>query len=426
MTTRRGWWWPLLVLALSGVGLMVAALSTQDHVTYVTSGGGKSFCAALTDTACQGAHSNAAAEIGGVPISLLGLSFYFGAAVLTLLALLVGRRESYGFLRAWPALLSMAAAAGVGYSVFLASVLIAENDWCPFCVAMYGVNGGLLLVSLSWAWPGLRRPSIPSLALCAGTLILAMVAAAMPAVAWYGTKVDVPMAADTVANDKVVFDSGTRRFQLPPLPDSLPSKGLSAAPATIIEFSDFECRYCATMHRVISTLFAQVGAERLRVRFVNFPLDNACNCYVSVCVHETACLAARAAICAQRADRFWEYADVSFANRRKHRREDLLGYARDLGLDPAAFGDCLDSDETTRTLQEDIELAHRVGVKATPTVVVNGVKFEGIMPLDRLQESLDRSEVCACDLAAEFCERHGNEKPSSCELEVVGGPPACR
>lgn len=426
MVIRRGWWWPVLVLALSGLGLMVATLSTLDHVNFVTSGGGKGFCGALTETACQGAHASTAAEIAGVPISLPGMLFYFGTLVLTLLTWLSGQRSTPAFPRAWPALLTAASAASVGYSVFLASVLIAENDWCPFCVTLYGVNIGLLGVSLAWAWPGLRRPSFTSLTACAALLVLASGVTAMPALSWYRAELSSGMEAMDVAPGEGEADTGSQGFNLPTLPDGLPSKGLPTAPATIIEFSDFECPYCATMHQVISTLFAQVGPQRLRVRFVNFPLDNSCNCYVSACVHETACLAARAAICAQRADRFWEYADISFANRSKHQREDLLGYARDVGLDPQAFGDCLDSDETTRTLQNDIELAHKAGVTATPTVVVNGVKFQGLMPLDRLQESLDRSEVCACDLAAEFCEQHGNEKPSSCEMEVVGGPPACQ
>ncbi|NOZ02439.1 MAG: thioredoxin domain-containing protein, partial [Deltaproteobacteria bacterium] len=115
----------------------------------------------------------------------------------------------------------------------------------------------------------------------------------------------------------------------------------------------------------------------------------------------------------------------SFENRKRHTREDLVGYAVEVGLDRAAFEKCLDSEQTAAELAEDIEIAHKVRVKATPTIVVNGVKFEGLMPLDRLQQSLDRSEVCACDLKTEFCEEREGEKPASCDMEVVGGPPSC-
>lgn len=406
------------------LGAGVSVLSTLDHLTFISAGSGTGFCAAIADSACQGAHTSPAAEILGIPISLLGIAFYFGTVVLAILSRLTGRRAARSFLIWGPTLLAAVSAASVGYSVYLASLLVAAEDWCPFCVTLYGVNLGLLATALAWAWPGLQRPSISGIARCALILVLAGSLAAAPAFAWY----DSELAAAKAVLETSVEETAAQQiqhFNLPNLPERLPSKGHVGAPATIIEFSDFECPYCAEMHRILSTLFAHAGPGRLRVRFVNFPLDNKCNCYVSACVHETACLAARAAICAEKGGAFWAFAERSFENRRRHQREDLLRYAVEAGLDGTAFDTCLDSDETTQSLLNDIELAHSVGVEATPTLVINGVKFEGLMPLDRLQQSLDRSEVCACDLAAEFCAKHGNEPAPSCEMEVVDGPPSC-
>jgi protein-disulfide isomerase len=75
------------------------------------------------------------------------------------------------------------------------------------------------------------------------------------------------------------------------LPDRIPSKGAPSAAGDLVEFSDLECPHCRTMHRTVSSLFEERGPGRLRVRFVNYPLDKACNPHVARSLHPTACLA---------------------------------------------------------------------------------------------------------------------------------------
>ncbi|NOZ02438.1 MAG: thioredoxin domain-containing protein, partial [Deltaproteobacteria bacterium] len=289
---RRGPLWPVLVVAFGTLGVAVSILSTMDHFTFVTSGG-HGFCAAISDSACRGAHSSPAAEIRGIPISILGMSFYIGFIVSALLAWRIGRRNAGSWMASIPTLLAIASALSVGYSAYLASLLLAAGDWCPFCATLYGVNTALLALSLAWAWPEIRRPSLSALAGCAVVFGAITMLAAVPAYSWYAAEVDTARA---MAANREKQPGAYEHFHLPDLPKRLPSKGSPTAPASIIEFSDFECPFCAAMHKVISTLFAQVGPKRLRVRFVNFPLDNSCNCYVAVCVHKNACLAARASI----------------------------------------------------------------------------------------------------------------------------------
>jgi len=433
MPSRPGYVWPILIVALSLIGMVTGVLSTLDHLTYMTAGGGKGFCSAFSETACAWAHTSPAAELLGVPISLWGVGFYFGFAAHAPGIWNAIRRKSQGTGPWAPLFLTLSAAGAVAYSIHLAYLLLTAGGSCPFCFVLYGVNSGLLAVSMAWAWPVIRNHGLWKTAatknLLPGLSFFSMAGLAFfPASEWYKAEL-ADIESIEAREDRPVDAAGhpgdTTHFHMPVLSDDVPSKGSQTAPATLIEFSDFECSYCAAMHRVISTLYAHVGADRLRVRFVNFPLDNSCNCYVTACLHETACLAARAAICAQRGGAFWEFADMSFTNRRQHDRDDLIGYAIKVGLDEAAFESCLESAETTEALLDDIETAHDAGVKATPTVVVNGLKFEGLMPLDRLQETLDRSEVCACDLAAEYCNSDGDLRPSSCDMEVVDRPSSC-
>jgi protein-disulfide isomerase len=152
------------------------------------------------------------------------------------------------------------------------------------------------------------------------------------------------------------------------------------------------------MHESVSELSSRVGEQKLRVRFVNFPLDTACNCHVRVCLHKTACMAARASICAQGQGKFWEYAELAFANRNSHGREDVVRFAGDLGMDAVRFERCLDSAETAAALAEDIEIAASAGVTATPTTLVNGVKYEGALSFQDLMGILEHTAMCSCDL----------------------------
>ena len=208
------------------------------------------------------------------------------------------------------------------------------------------------------------------------------------------------------------------------VPDHAPSKGGEGAPSILIEFSDLECPWCAVTHAAISRMAAQAGPDRVRVRFVHYPLDTACNPFVTECVHRTACASARAALCASEAGRFWDYADRLYANRERHQPEDLARLALDLGLDPVLFEACLVDPATARRLDEDIRFAHSMGVRATPTTIVNGVRVEGAMQTDQLVELLGRTEICSCSLRREAC--GCREGASSCGCEVqVAEQPAC-
>jgi protein-disulfide isomerase/uncharacterized membrane protein len=422
---RPGWIRPAVSVLASTLGLVSATLSTLDHVGFKESGADSSgFCSAIVETGCATAHSSDASEILGVPISILGMGFYLAFIALSLAAAFGhGRGGRAGRTLSWtPAALFVVALGSIGYSAWLASVLWRSGEWCPFCVAMYAVNLTLLVVCRGWAWPGLRRPGEAIRGVFPGLALLGLVAGSLSG-AFYGFYLGALPEPRVRANpDRVepVRDPG-----LLALPDRVPSHGRESAPATLIEFSDLECPYCAVMHETVAQVAARLGPDRVRVRFVNFPLDTSCNCHVSVCLHKTACLAARAGICASRQGRFWEFADKAYANRQKHQHADLIGFAMDLGLDPADFMACLDSPATSAALAEDIELAARVGVKATPTVVINGVKVEGAIDADEVQEILDRSAVCSCDLSAQFCACDPAASDCACDRKVVGQP-ACQ
>src|SRR5213593_3378137 len=158
-------------------------------------------------------------------------------------------------------------------------------------------------------------------------------------------------------------------------------KGEPGAALAIVEFSDFQCPFCVQAFRDLHELVRSRADVSLVFR--HFPLDASCNRHVKGSLHPAACLAACAAECAGRQERFWEYHDVLFENNEHLERESRFRYARELGLDLTAFASCLDDPATLARVGEDVEAGARVGVNATPTLFFNGRVIAGALP-DRI------------------------------------------
>jgi protein-disulfide isomerase len=149
-----------------------------------------------------------------------------------------------------------------------------------------------------------------------------------------------------------------------------------AAGGVVVEFSDYECPFCARAHEQLATLRA--ARPDLEIVRRHFPLDAACNPALARSIHPSACALARAAICAEAQGRFAEMDDALFRNQQA--REPVSRLAGRLGLDVAAFEACLASPATEARLARDVEDGMRAGVRATPSYVVAGKVYAGELP----------------------------------------------
>lgn len=138
-------------------------------------------------------------------------------------------------------------------------------------------------------------------------------------------------------------------------------RGPADAPVTIVEFSDYQCPFCARNEPLIAEVLKQYPTQ---VKFVykHFPLP----------MHQNAMGAAKAAVAAQKQGKFWEMHDKIFANMASLQPDKLRQFAQELGLDLARFDADMNSPETQSTVQEDLKLGQSVDVRGTPTVFVNG------------------------------------------------------
>ncbi len=141
--------------------------------------------------------------------------------------------------------------------------------------------------------------------------------------------------------------------------------GEADAPVTVVEYSDLECGFCGSFHRMqfpgIKTDFIDTG----KVRFVyrHFPLDS---------IHPNARGAAEASECAAQQDMFFEFIDAVFADQSALSAADLRQVADDLGLDLDAYDTCVAAAATEILVNQDVNSGNASNVASTPTFFVNG------------------------------------------------------
>jgi len=151
--------------------------------------------------------------------------------------------------------------------------------------------------------------------------------------------------------------------------DGDPAKGPANAKVTIVEFSDFQCPYCAKAVGQVNQVLQKFPKD-VRFVFKQYPLDT----------HSQAALAAEAALSAHAQGKFWELHDKMYANFRAINRDHIFAWAKDLGVDTEKLRADLDSHKYAARVQAESNEGDAAGVEGTPTFFINGrrlnVSFE--------------------------------------------------
>lgn len=158
-------------------------------------------------------------------------------------------------------------------------------------------------------------------------------------------------------------------------------KGDSDAPVTIVEWSDFECPFCARFYR--DTL-AQIESEyidtgKVKLVYRDFPLG----------FHAQAQKSAEAAECAGEQDKFWEMHDILFEQGVAGGVDSFKQFASDIGLNTAEFNECLDSGSMAAEVAKDMRDGQAVGITGTPGFIINGKKVSGAQPFSAFKQVID-------------------------------------
>ncbi len=150
-----------------------------------------------------------------------------------------------------------------------------------------------------------------------------------------------------------------------------PALGQKDAPITIVAFIDFECPFCRESYPIFTDM-SKTYAPVIRVVFKHLPIT---------VLHTSALSAANAAACAHEQKKFWAYYDRLFQEQTLEETA-LIAHAGNVGLNTSQFTACLRDAKYQSNIEEDILDAQRLGIRGTPTYIVNGKKVEGVVPRD--------------------------------------------
>jgi protein-disulfide isomerase len=160
--------------------------------------------------------------------------------------------------------------------------------------------------------------------------------------------------------------------------DGAPATGDARAAVTIVEFSDFQCPYCIAAVPQIDAVLKTFPSQ-VRLIFKQYPLE----------IHSDAYLAATAALAAQKQGKFWEMHNALFSHHDNLKRPVLLALAKENGLDGTRFEKDMDSKSVHDAVSKDVRDGDTANVEGTPTIFINGQRYNGRIELSYLKPLID-------------------------------------
>jgi protein-disulfide isomerase len=171
--------------------------------------------------------------------------------------------------------------------------------------------------------------------------------------------------------------------------DDDPMLGSATAKVLIIEFGDYQCPSCRMFWKEVEPRLRKeyIDTGKAKLVFRDFPI---------VQIHPEALLAAMAVDCSADQNKYWEYHDKVFREQYnkgddlvRFKAADLKRWAKDIGLDPAKFDQCLDSEKYKNEVLKDKADGDAVSVQGTPTFFINGHVIGGAQPYPAFKNLID-------------------------------------
>lgn len=157
-----------------------------------------------------------------------------------------------------------------------------------------------------------------------------------------------------------------------------PTLGAKNGKILLVEFSDFQCPYCAKAHETLKQFMAKHG-ESVTLVYKHLPLTS---------IHPQALPAAKAAWAAGQQGKFWPFHNALFENQSQLGEDFYQATAKSLGLDMAKFDRDRASKAAEAAVNQDLELAEKLGIEGTPFFILNGEAFPGAVELSDLEAAI--------------------------------------
>ena len=174
-----------------------------------------------------------------------------------------------------------------------------------------------------------------------------------------------------------------------------PSLGPKDAKVTVIVYDDFECPYCARGYKTLMHDLLPDYKDKIRIVYKDFPLYD---------IHPWAIRAAVDANCLadQNNDAYWDFADFVHGNQAAIKGENrplpdqfgaldhsALDYGKKHNLDGAKLDACVKAQDSSAVMASSKYGERALGIDATPTIFINGTRFDGAVPAEELRAALN-------------------------------------
>ncbi len=380
----------LVALILLGAANLAWAVFLWREL-WVARAGGEVFCVLDQPTRCAALWDSPFAasvrDLTGLPVAAWGV--VWGALALGL-PLLLRLRTSTLLLGAVVA----TAAAGAGAVFGLASASAVSGQLCPNCVVTY-VGVGAWAATVLVSTRGLARLTlIRGSALAAVLAALGWAVALVPAAhtplsggARAAVLAQVGDAAGPLDLRLAEFIDGLGFAERRELSQALQAfsdaevlelrppralVGAVAAPVRLTEFTDTLCGHCAGFHELVDQL-REVLPDAFALEERQFPLDDRCNPNAGPRddPDEVRCRAALARICMEDSSSAFDYTGELYAHQSSLTARGVVELGARFQPRERLLA-CMDSQETSAKLADDVDWAMDHGIRGTPLLLVNG------------------------------------------------------
>ena len=400
----------VIILALSAAGVAVSTVLLYQHY-HPFADFGMFSCGRGLVNPCAVLRLSGWDTVSGLPIAGLGVFAYLLAVIASSAALISGEaRYPHLF-----AVLMPVFVASIAGDVVLGAILIHTGVPCRLCIATYAVN--ILICASLFVWyrdlkrdgqdlKTVYRTLISFLSSPGNRLMVMSSSLVMFFIFLFIISLSAIMSAGSIRPES--SENRMNQFEnyfnsLPEerisLPEGAMSLGDPNAEMRIIVFTDFLCTACNRFYEIEKTLMPRFWG-RIRIDYYNFPLDSVCNPHAPRTVYPNSCVAAQAFIAAARRGIFREFLEYHNENFREYRerlqRGDVLVTVKEYFSGRLSAGEYERflketlSEKVKLSLYKDVELAGGAGIRAVPTLFINGRRLEGIPDADLLEFVLSR------------------------------------
>jgi len=380
-----------LICAIVGLAASIAAAYVHYRLLFDPTY--RSFCDVSSSISCTQVYMSRFSTFRGVPVAVFGALWFVVAALLSLSGL-TARQSVRESIPGYLFVLSTLALAVILYLGY-ASIVVLKT-YCLLCLITYAAVIGLFIMSgaaTSIPMTTLPRRAMRDVRVLAGsplaiTLAVLFFAGAASTLAFFPREGEAgsqsgaspaPSQAQTSEFERVMATQ-------PRVPIVIPTDG---AKVLIVDFSDFQCPFCKQAFYAYKPILAKYETQQPgAVKFVlkDYPLDSECNVNVTGGgPHPSACEAAVAVRLAQTHGRMDAMEEWLFQNQPSLTPPTVRQAAHDVGQvndfdSKYAF--------TLELVKGDIALGHQLGVRSTPTLFINGVKFEGVLGTQYFEQAI--------------------------------------